>query len=231
MILLADLDDTTVDWSGGYDGDLDLNPLLEAVPRKAGRLQWDLLHGLEPDVIEHVKAILNADGFYERLAPLPGAVEALEARLSAGDEVFLVSTPWHGNPNSAAEKTRSVIEHFGRDWIKRLILTHDKTLVHGDLLIDDRTTIKGARQENWTRVYFDQPWNRPDFLADLLGLSTPQTMDIRGLRMKDWDNLDTIVEWVAHIRDRGHSILGKVDDLCTDCFHFHIRAHAEGIKK
>ena len=31
-----------------------------------------------------------------------------------------------------------VSEHLGAEWMKRLIITCDKTLIHGDLLIDDK---------------------------------------------------------------------------------------------
>ena len=36
-----------------------------------------------------------------------------------------------------------VEEHLGRDWTLRLILTRDKTVVNGHILIDDKPKITG----------------------------------------------------------------------------------------
>jgi 5'-nucleotidase len=36
-----------------------------------------------------------------------------------------------------------VKNHLGKHWLKKLILTADKTIVKGHLLIDDKVDIKG----------------------------------------------------------------------------------------
>ena len=36
-----------------------------------------------------------------------------------------------------------VEKHMGRDWLNRLILTKDKTIIAGDLLFDDKPKITG----------------------------------------------------------------------------------------
>ena len=36
-----------------------------------------------------------------------------------------------------------VENHLGKDWINRLILTRDKTMINGDVLIDDKINITG----------------------------------------------------------------------------------------
>merc|ERR1712048_684490 len=45
-------------------------------------------------------------------------------------------------------------------WLKRLILTCDKTTVRGDFLIDDKPSICGSQQPLWTQIIFDAPYNR-----------------------------------------------------------------------
>ena len=42
-----------------------------------------------------------------------------------------------------------VEKHLGRDATNRLVLTKDKTLVHGNLLIDDKPHIQGAVKPRW----------------------------------------------------------------------------------
>jgi 5'-nucleotidase len=41
-----------------------------------------------------------------------------------------------------------------------MIVTRDKTLVYGDVLVDDNPAIVGAHTPAWTHVVYDQPYNR-----------------------------------------------------------------------
>ena len=53
-----------------------------------------------------------------------------------------------------------IIKHFGEKWVERMILTRDKTLVYGDILIDDKPKITGLQTHpNFLHVFFDQPFN------------------------------------------------------------------------
>jgi len=36
----------------------------------------------------------------------------------------------------------------------------DKTLIIGDILIDDKPEIKGISTPNWEHIIFDQPYNK-----------------------------------------------------------------------
>ena len=44
--------------------------------------------------------------------------------------------------------------------IDRIILTRYKTLVVGDILIDDRPELTGIKSPTWEHVLFDQPYNK-----------------------------------------------------------------------
>jgi 5'-nucleotidase len=44
--------------------------------------------------------------------------------------------------------------------VARIIVSKDKALVHGDVLVDDKPEIKGALTPAWHHVIFDQPYNR-----------------------------------------------------------------------
>ncbi|WP_421446371.1 5' nucleotidase, NT5C type, partial [Agrobacterium tumefaciens] len=41
-----------------------------------------------------------------------------------------------------------------------MILTRDKTLVRGDLIIDDKPRIQGAVTPSWRHIVYDAPYNR-----------------------------------------------------------------------
>jgi len=77
-------------------------------------------------------------GIFSLMDPYPGAVEAFR-KLSANHDVFIASTaPWN-NPSAWSDKVKWVQKYLGQNAEKRLILTHHKYLLRGDVLIDDRT--------------------------------------------------------------------------------------------
>lgn len=78
------------------------------------------------------------EGFFLNLELIEGALEALHT-LSPFYELYFLSTPQWSNPSSWKEKREWVEKHYGDLMFKRLILTHNKGLLKGHYLIDDRT--------------------------------------------------------------------------------------------
>jgi 5'(3')-deoxyribonucleotidase len=80
----------------------------------------------------------NIPGFFSKMKPLPGAIEAFE-KLAEKYDVYILSTaPW-GNPSAWQDKVLWVQKYLGEVAYKRLILSHHKNLCKGDYIIDDRT--------------------------------------------------------------------------------------------
>ena len=72
---------------------------------------------------------------YRNLEVMPGAKEAL-IKLNQDFDIFIASTPPWDRPDMWGAKREWLAEHF--PWLKRkLILTHRKDLLIGDILIDD----------------------------------------------------------------------------------------------
>ena len=72
---------------------------------------------------------------YRNLEVIDGAIESL-AKLNADHEIFIASTPPWTRPEVWGHKREWLEEHF--PYLKRkLILTHRKDLLIGDILIDD----------------------------------------------------------------------------------------------
>lgn len=105
-----------------------------------------------------VAEALESPGVYLRAEPMPGAIDALK-HLQKFFDVFLVTVPWPGSLFCAQEKESWVYRYLGPEWVYRLILTHDKTMVHGDFLIDDKPQITGYRTPSWQQIYFQQGYN------------------------------------------------------------------------
>ena len=79
----------------------------------------------------------KAPGFFEGLEPIDGAVEAFKLLSEHYDVYFLSTAPW-SNINAPSEKRVWVEKHLGDYAFKKLILSHNKGLLKGDYLIDDR---------------------------------------------------------------------------------------------
>jgi 5'-nucleotidase len=111
---------------------------------------------------EKVRRLIRAQGFFLGLEPVEGGLEALREMTAAGHEVFLCTAPISNSINCPKEKTEWVLNHLGVDYVKRLILAPDKTLVRGDFLIDDRPDADraGLLTPVWEHVVFDCPYNR-----------------------------------------------------------------------
>lgn len=79
----------------------------------------------------------NHEKAFRDLEPLPGALEAWEY-LQENYETYVLSTaPWR-NLASWTEKRIWVEKYLGKSAHKKLILTHNKGLLIGQFLVDDR---------------------------------------------------------------------------------------------
>lgn len=103
----------------------------------------------DKDVDELIKA---EPDFFKNLPAIPGAVEAAKI-LMEHFEVYFLSTPIWGIPDSFTGKRVWVEHQFGELATKRLILTHRKDLVIGHYLVDDRTA-HGAGEFKGKHIHF-----------------------------------------------------------------------------
>ncbi|WP_189535915.1 5' nucleotidase, NT5C type [Paludibacterium paludis] len=160
MLILVDQDGVLADFERGfYDtwraGGHDF-PGIEPAARRCFYVRDDYPR----EYREKVDAICAAKGFYLDLPPVEGAVAAMRAMLEMGLDVRICTSPLQRYRHCVPEKYEWVERHLGTEFVSRLILTRDKTLVHGDILVDDKPEITGVRTPDWWHVVFDQPYNR-----------------------------------------------------------------------
>jgi len=113
------------------------------------------------EVHSSIHEIYHAKGFYENLPPIEGAIDALK-EMNEHFTVFICSTPLRDYMFNIFEKYAWIDAHLGKEWIEKIILTRDKTLIHGDYLIDDAPVVNGVFQPKWEHILFDQAYNRKD---------------------------------------------------------------------
>ena len=106
---------------------------------------------------------------YRTLPVMEGAIKAV-AKLNADHEIFIASTPPWTRPEVWGHKREWLEEHF--PYLKRkLILTHRKDLLIGDVLIDD-SKYRGQPdfQGNW--FWFNKDWSNRNWNACLEYIKT-----------------------------------------------------------
>lgn len=115
---------------------------------------------------DSVAKLSDEPDFFASLEPIDGAVTALHEMEASGVRVFICTAPkkFYHNPHCTGEKHRWVMKHLGRKWTEKVVLTRDKTLVHGDVLIDDKPDVDGVIAPSWKHVYFDRPYNRENMI-------------------------------------------------------------------
>lgn len=179
MRILVDKDGVIGDWGNTYDRLLDwYGEDARNIPRHAQQRSFDLHDGLTATESAIVRSVMAHVGFYKGIQPIPGAKGALNRLLREGHDVRIVTSPFLANPTCASEKFEWVEEHIGAGWGARTILTNDKTVVRGDILIDDKPQVTGSMIPQWEHVLFSQPYN----------------LSIEGKRrMNSWDEIDEII--------------------------------------
>ncbi len=113
-----------------------------------------------PEYHNLLEEISIRNKFFGSLEPIAGGKVALEHLLALGHDVRICTAPKRNHRYCVPEKFAWVEEHLGKKWAERIILTRDKTLVHGDILIDDKPNITGIATPTWKHIFYDQPYNR-----------------------------------------------------------------------
>lgn len=99
---------------------------------------------------------------YLNMEPVPDSIEGIHSLIGMGHEVWLATKPPTGIPQAYADKVAWVLRYLP-ELKRKIILTHDKSLLRGDVLIDDRPhkanadkfqgqLIKFGENIGWTEV-------------------------------------------------------------------------------
>ena len=77
-----------------------------------------------------------------------------------GIDVVICTAPHVENRGCHSDKVNWVRLRLDKLWAKNMILTHDKTLVQGLVLVDDKPAITGAITPTWRHIVFDASYNQ-----------------------------------------------------------------------
>ena len=190
ITVLVDMDGVLVDWDGGFRAIWrDRSPINRF---KSYIMQECVPLPFKPEAT----AISREPGFFASLPPYPNAIESVKHLAKVpGIRVLILTAPLLANPTCVQDKMSWISEHFGSEWLERLVFARDKTTVRGDVLIDDKPDAsEGAQHPTWLHAVFDQPYN-----AHL-------SRDRFPYRMSTWETPEWKSMLVNLLSDVGHRI-------------------------
>lgn len=106
---------------------------------------------------------VDTTDWFRYLPVIPGAIAGLNELLAHPDveDVFLCTKPMEANASCRDSKGAWVERHLGMDWVRRLIITPDKGMVRGEVLLDDAPKSHWFDRAEWTPVIYPTSWNQP----------------------------------------------------------------------
>lgn len=156
--LLLDMDGPLADFDRAYFDNNAKHGITMDVTFENQRHRYASKH--IPDEYERKAAtdFVNAPGWFRSLPPTPFAIEGFH-KLNQHFDVWICTKPLESNPTCRDEKAAWVVEHLGPQYERRLIITPDKSLIRGTILLDDAPKPEWLLRAMWHPVIFPAPWN------------------------------------------------------------------------
>ncbi len=120
------------------------------------RQSYEKLNGTsEADVFKNALTYIHSDGFFRNLPVMEGSVDVMR-QLNEKYELFIVSAAMEF-PKSLSDKYYWLEEHFPFLHWKQIVMCGSKTVVKGDIMIDDH--FKNLDYFDGKTILFAQPHN------------------------------------------------------------------------
>ena len=129
MIILIDQDETIAGFNDRFQ-ELwkQIHPGEILIPTEQYK-SFTISEQYPPELKEKIEAIYTSPGFIASLPPIEGSLKAIHEMIHAGHDVRICTAPLRTYKNCVAEKYEWIEKHLGKEFIRRIILTKDKTLI------------------------------------------------------------------------------------------------------
>jgi 5'(3')-deoxyribonucleotidase len=154
MRIFLDMDGVIVDLMSGW------MPYLNNITAKNIKVEDVNIWGIEKVFgvpFSKARKPLHRPQFWQDLLPYPGAVEFVKELHDRGHEVYIATSPFPSD-NCMWGKKEWVENHLPFLPSSCLCILHDKFLLRGDMMVDDKP--ENLIKFEGLRVLFSQPWNR-----------------------------------------------------------------------
>lgn len=132
---------------------------------------WELFDGSKAEqskIRSIIEPMYQTREFFASLEPYPGIVDTIHD-LETTFDIHFCTKPSKYPCDSEGAKRETVTKHFGPQYAKKVIMTHDKTLVRWTILVDDNPHITWVYKKNpeWKQVLVDQAHNQESSITRL----------------------------------------------------------------
>lgn len=118
-----------------------------------------LTEHMTPKQAHALRRFVNETRFFLDLDPVPGAIDGMHALAEEAD-VWICTKPLEVNPWCRDDKGAWVRRYLGEKFERKLILASDKSMVRGDVLLDDAIAPEWVDVADWAPVVYPMPFNR-----------------------------------------------------------------------
>lgn len=133
----------------GYVFDVD-DPLKQT-------LRWFTDHIPDPKHRANARKMIDTTRWFRDIPVTEGAQEGL-AKLSKVAEIFICTKPLDNDEYCLLDKRQWIGKHFPK-FVDRLITAPDKSVIKGDILLDDAPKLKWLPRADWSPVIYSTPSN------------------------------------------------------------------------
>ena len=158
--ILVDMDGVLADFDGWIYERQYLWPSLD--PDRSKQTHYFLTDEVSRHDAAVMRQYVNQSRIFRELAPMPGAVLGFR-ELAEEADVWICTKPLEANGNTRDDKAEWVRNHLGPEFEGRLIITPDKSLVLGAILLDDHPKPKQIEQAVCSPVIYEHGHNVCDY--------------------------------------------------------------------
>ena len=176
MVILIDADDVLENMTESWINRI--NEKYGTSVKLADSREWDLSKAFPSLTREQVYGTEGDEEIYASLKPIEGAVEYTKRLISDGHELYIVTnTPYFAYAYKMKYALLRYYPHIGE---KRVIVTANKKMVKGDVLIDDG--VHNLIGGDYRKILVSAPYNE-DFDAESNGV----------IRVKSWKDIYDVI--------------------------------------
>ena len=159
MLILVDVDDTTLDLHGEwitnrYNRDYNDNLIRSSVKT------WNVDYYVKPECGKKIYDYLKQNNLYSNVKPIDYAVWGIQRLRDLGHRIVFVTAYFNEQKVECLHNNGLLKEYPYNDgrWntATDVIMANDKSLIKGDILIDDRYE---NVEKFGSGIIFSQPWN------------------------------------------------------------------------
>lgn len=157
-IVLVDMDGPLADFDRQFYDLCATNgwPLHSTFETQCHRFATDCM--LDQDHARAARIEVNSTRWFLDLPVVEGAVDGLN-ELAERADVWICTKPLEANVTCRDDKAAWLARHFGDRWLQRLILAPNKSMVRGNVLLDDAPKLDWLGAAAWRAVIYPTVWN------------------------------------------------------------------------